>query len=176
MPNDAIAPIDPEELGLIPVPNESSVVKPYCMSHGTVLCKDLRKTRRFYEEFLGLEVARHAEGAMVFRCGLKFHVACVQRGEEIVPSGRHNHWGLDVRSVEEVDRIYKAAVEMTGKYGIRHIEQPRQQRGVYSFFLEDADYNWWEIQFYDGFQNEDLFDFGDRYPMDADLVQGPAVA
>jgi hypothetical protein len=37
---------------------------------------------------------------------------------------------------------------------------------VYSFYLEDLDHNWWEIQYYPGVQNEDLFDFGDRFSMD----------
>lgn len=87
---DGIA-IDPSELGLIPVPNQNLVVKPYCMSHGTLLCRDLKKTRKFYEEFLGLEVVRHSVPSMVFRCGHKFHVACVQMGDKITPSGRHNH-------------------------------------------------------------------------------------
>src|SRR5882672_7764994 len=32
--------------------------------------------------------------------------------------------------------------------------------------MEDLDHNWWEIQYYPGFQNEDLFDFGDRFSMD----------
>lgn len=171
-----IETIDPSELGLIPVPNQNSVVKPYCMSHGTLLCRNLKKTRQFYEEFLGLEVVRHSASSMVFRCGHRFHVACVQVGDKIIPSGRHNHWGLDVRSREEVDRVHRAAVEMKEKYDIRHMELPRPQRGVYSFFMEDADHNWWEIQYFDGFQNEDLFDFGDRYSMDTDPAKAPAAA
>jgi hypothetical protein len=37
---------------------------------------------------------------------------------------------------------------------------------VYSFYLEDLDGNYWEIEHYDGSMHEDAFDFGDRYPMD----------
>ena len=37
-----------------------------------------------------------------------------------------------------------------------------------SFYLEDLDHNWWEIQCYDGFQHDDMFDFGDRFSMDED--------
>jgi hypothetical protein len=40
------------------------------------------------------------------------------------------------------------------------------QHGVYSFYMEDLDHNWWEIQHYPGFANQDLFDFGDRFSMD----------
>jgi hypothetical protein len=37
------------------------------------------------------------------------------------------------------------------------------QHGVYSFYMEDRDHNWWEIQCFDGFQHDDMFDFGDRF-------------
>ena len=41
------------------------------------------------------------------------------------------------------------------------------QHGVYSFYLVDLDHNWWEIQHCEGlFQDDDLFDFGDRFSMD----------
>jgi hypothetical protein len=38
--------------------------------------------------------------------------------------------------------------------------------------MEDLDHNWWEIQYYPGFQNEDLFDFGDRFSMDDGAAVG----
>ena len=43
--------------------------------------------------------------------------------------------------------------------------------GVYSFYIEDVDSNWWEPQFYEaGFQNEDMFDFGDRFTPDGKAI------
>ena len=147
-------------------PNASSVVKPYVMSHGTCEAYDLRPTRKFYEEFLGLECVKHAKPAMVFRCGMKFHVVCVEVGQGIHPCNVLNHWGLDVRSREEVDQAWNAAHQLKQKYGIKQILDVVSQHGVYSFYLEDLDHNWWEIQYYDGFQHDDQFDFGDRFPMD----------
>ena len=49
---------------------------------------------------------------------------------------------------------------------IRQVLPVVMQHGVYSFYMEDLDHNWWEIQHYPGFQNEDLFDFGDRFSME----------
>ena len=54
--------------------NHTSVVRPYVLSHGTLECYNLRDSRTFYEEFLGLECVRHARPAMAVRCGLKFHI------------------------------------------------------------------------------------------------------
>ena len=39
--------------------------------------------------------------------------------------------------------------------------------GVYSFYFEDLDHNWWEIRYYEGgFTHDDYFDFGDRFEME----------
>src|SRR5919197_1537078 len=146
--------------------NQNSVVKPYVLSHGTLECYDLRATRRFYEEFLGLECVRHAKPAMAVRCGLKFHVVCVEVGQALHPVNVLNHWGMDVGSKEEVDKAPENARKYKEKYKIRQVLPGVTQHGVYSFYMEDLDHNWWEIQYYPGFQNEDLFDFGDRFSME----------
>ena len=148
--------------------NKNSVVKPYLLTHGTLECYNLKESRRFYEEFLGLECVRHAKPAMAVRCGMKFHIVCIEAGNALKPCGVFNHWGIDVASREEVDLAYRKAKELQDKYGIRQINEPVAQHGTYSLYLEDLDHNWWEIQCYDGFQHDDMFDFGDRFSMDGD--------
>jgi catechol 2,3-dioxygenase-like lactoylglutathione lyase family enzyme len=152
--------------GVADAKTEASIVKPYVMSHGTMECYSLKQSRKFYEEFLGLECVRHAKPAMVVRCGLKFHVVAVEVGDALHPVNLLNHWGLDVATKDEVDLAYAKALEHQDTYKIRQVLKPVMQHGVYSFYLEDLDHNWWEIQYYPGFQNEDLFDFGDRFSMD----------
>ena len=63
------------------VPQErQSVIKPYCMSHGTLEVYSLKASRRFYEEFLGLECVRHGKPATILfyfaliYSGLKFFI------------------------------------------------------------------------------------------------------
>src|SRR5882762_1591400 len=87
--------------------NKNSVVKPYLLTHGTLECYNLRESRRFYEEFLGLECVRHAKPAMAVRCGMKFHIVCIEAGHALKPCGVFNHWGIDVASREEVDQAYR---------------------------------------------------------------------
>jgi catechol 2,3-dioxygenase-like lactoylglutathione lyase family enzyme len=150
-----------------------SVVKPYVMSHGTLECYSLKASRKFYEEFLGLECVRHAKPAMAVRCGLKFHVICVEVGAAVHPCNVLNHWGVDVGSKEAVDQAHADAIKYKDKYNIRQVLDVVSQHGVYSFYMEDLDHNWWEIQYYSSFQHDDLFDFGDRFSMDdgADLTE-----
>jgi len=56
------------------------------------------------------------------------------------------HWGLDVASEAEVDRAHANAEEHKDEYGIQKIMPPANQHGVYSFFMQDLDNNWWEVQ------------------------------
>jgi predicted lactoylglutathione lyase len=146
--------------------NEGSVVKPYVMSHGTLEVQNLQKSRRFYEQFLGLECVRHVKPGMVVRCGMKFHIVCIEVGNAIRPSSFLTHWGLDLESRAAVDDAYTNAQKLKDEYGIRRITPCVLQHGVYSFYIEDLDHNWWEFQYYDGFQHDDMYDFGDVVPAD----------
>ena len=48
--------------------------RPKILSHGTLECRDMAATRRFYEEFLGLETVRHSKNSFKFRLGEYFAV------------------------------------------------------------------------------------------------------
>lgn len=147
----------------VEVHERNSVVKPYALTHGTMECHNLKETRKFFEEFLGLEVVRHAPPGMVMRLGMKFHVVCIETGDEVRPNTIANHWGLDVATREEVDEAHRKAHELKDMYKIGTILPVQQQHGVYSFYFEDLNGSWWEIEYYDGFLHDDFFDFGDRY-------------
>jgi catechol 2,3-dioxygenase-like lactoylglutathione lyase family enzyme len=155
----------------VEVKNEASLMRPAFLGHGTMECRDFQKSRPFYEDFLGLECVQHGRRSMAVRLGLKFHVICLQVGESARPLGVNNHWGLDMHSRDEVDRAHKTALEAQEKFGILEITDPVDTHGVYSFYVQDLDSNWWEFQFYEaGLQDEDLFDFGDRFKPDGTPV------
>lgn len=142
--------------------NNDSVIKPFVFSHGTCECRNLKESRKFYEEFLGLDCVQIANGGMVFTLGLKFHVVCLELGEHIQGSlTMLNHWGLEVASREEVREAYEKVHELKDKYKIGTIMPIESVGGRYSFYFEDLDSNWWEIQHYKGCMQDDFFDFGD---------------
>src|SRR5438093_12887812 len=98
--------------------------------------------------------------------GLNLHIVADDVGVSVHPVNVLNHLGIDVNSDAEVDDAYQKALKFKDKYKIRQVLKPVRQHGVYSFYMEDLDHNWWEIQHYPGFQNQDLFDFGDRFSME----------
>jgi len=122
------------------------LVRTTLFSHGTMEVRDLARSRRFYEEFLGLECVRHHPSALMVRKNQYFAVVAIQVGDKVHPLHVLNHWGVDVASREEVDRAHTLAQEHKDTYGIRRIMPVTDQHGAYSFYLEDLDGNWWEIQ------------------------------
>ena len=114
------------------------------LSHGTLESRDLEATRKFYEEFLGLEVHRTSPVSLMARLGGQHVYAVVQskRGGEM-PFLNHN--GLDVETREEVDEAYRIACEQAAIWGLQKISKPVVQHGTYSFYFWDADSNCWEI-------------------------------
>ena len=152
--------------GVVEPKERNSIVKPFLMSHGTLECFNLNESRRFYEEFLGLESVRHAPLGMAVRLGLRFHVICLEVGDKLQPVSLGNHWGVDVESKEKVDEAYQNAIKYKERYNIREIGHPTLQHGAYSFYMKDLDHNWWEIQYIPNFLHDDLFDFGDVFGSD----------
>ena len=121
-----------------------SALKLKFLSHGTLESRDLEKTRRFYEECLGLEVVRTSPRSMMIRLGGDNTIAVVEsRTKQAMPMLNHN--GLDVATREEVDECHRLLEAEKETWGIRKITRPADQHGTYSFYFADLDDNWWEI-------------------------------
>jgi catechol-2,3-dioxygenase len=144
---------------------QTSIVKPYKLTHGTLLCRNLSNTRKYYEEYLGLEVVRHAKPAMMVRLHSDMYVVCVCIGERVPQQHVLTHWGLNVQTKQEVDQAYERALALKEVYGIRKIQSVRERHGAYGFYQQDLDYNWWEIQ-YEPRTIQDFFQAGDQFSQD----------
>ncbi len=110
--------------GIADPKNDDAHVKAFVLSHGTMEVYNLKDSRKFYEEFLGLECVRHAKPAIVVRLGLKFHIVAVEVGANVHPMNVLNHWGMDVKTKEEVDDAYEKALKYQDKYKIRQVLKP----------------------------------------------------
>jgi catechol 2,3-dioxygenase-like lactoylglutathione lyase family enzyme len=120
-------------------------VKTRFLSHGTLKITDVAASRRFYEEVLGLEVVQPMKAALYIRLGGDHTYVCVESKPDRPDMPLLYHNGLDVGSDEEVDEAYRAISEVADEYGVKELNKPVRQHGVYSFYLKDLDGNWWEI-------------------------------
>ncbi len=125
-------------------PKPEPVLKLKFLSHGTLEALDLDKTRKFYEEFLGLDVVRTSPISLMIKLGGDNTIAVVKSNRKgVMPVLNHN--GLDVGSREEVDRCYEILMREKDKWGITKTTKPIDQHGTRSFYFLDLDNNWWEI-------------------------------
>ncbi len=115
------------------------------LSHGTLESKDLDRTRRFYTEFLGLEVIRTSPISLLIRLGGTNTIAVVEQKKRNEVMSMLYHNGLDVETQSEVDECHRLVCENAAKWDLKKIGKPALQHGTYSFFFWDLDDNCWEI-------------------------------
>jgi len=114
------------------------------LSHGTLDSRDLDFARKFYEEFLGLEVVQTSKISLLVRLGGN-HCIAVVKSKHVGEMNLLNHNGLDVRTKEDVDEAHRVVMEQAEKWKLTKISKPLLQHGTYSFYFWDADDNCWEI-------------------------------
>ena len=148
-------------------------VRPLKMLAGTMVTTDLDRARYFYEQALGFECVQYAEDRLLIRDRYAkaamnhgsddFFVIDVKQVAEIVtPHHMCNHWGFDVDSISEVDRINAAFKERQEEFGLTKIMPITRAHGAYGFYSIDRDQNWWEVQFPEhGYDNIGMFCRGD---------------
>ena len=105
--------------------------QPIILSHGTLECRNLANSRRFYEEFLGFECVRHSKRSLKIRKGGYWAIVCLERGDHVQPLRIGNHWGLDLDSREAVQRAHALATEHKEKYGIQKITKVTDDTDTY---------------------------------------------
>lgn len=122
------------------------LLKTGALNHGTLHVRDIAKTRRFYEEVLGLDCIQTSPLSLMIRKGTGHVYAVVEQ-----PAGIHppmpmlNHNGFEVNSEEEVQEAHKIITAAKDEYGIQKVLPISHMHGDSSFYFQDQDDNWWEI-------------------------------
>lgn len=119
------------------------------LSHGTVLMDDLDVARRFYEEFLGLEVVKTSKISLAIRLNSDTSVACVALSKIVRRPGREYlrfyNIGLTVGDAADVARARELALQHKESYEMRAVGDMVEEQGRVSFLIEDRDGNFWQI-------------------------------
>ena len=99
---------------------------------GTMVSRDLEAARKLYEEFLGLEAVRDGDDRLYLRDRRAkylmeqgerdFFVIEVNKvGNVEKPQKMLNHWGIAVKSQDEVNRIYELAKAEKDQWWIKKV-------------------------------------------------------
>src|SRR6266850_6869382 len=93
------------------------------LSHGTLESRDLAFSRRFYEEFLGLEIVQTSPISLLVRLGGANTIAVVY-SKNVGEMNLLNHNGLDVRTQEEVDEAHRMVSTEAERWHLKKISKP----------------------------------------------------
>lgn len=121
------------------------------VSYVTLECKNLAATMRFYREFLGIDAERQGPNYFFSRSNGGVNVIVVEVGDRVMEQTVLNHHGITLWTDEAmIDKIHAAAEENKTEFGIRKVLPATHQHGSYSFYMQDLDTNWWEIEVWEG--------------------------
>lgn len=125
--------------------DKQPLLQPKMISHGTLESPDLVRSRRFFEEVLGFEVLQTSPISLMLRKGTNHIYVVVETGKDHQPVPILHHNGFEVEDNDAVERAHAVLTEIKDEYGIGRIQPVTPQRGVYAFYFEDPDGNWWEL-------------------------------
>lgn len=133
------------------------------LSHGTIECNDIAATRRFLNEFLGIDVVRPLPEAQYMWKGGPWSVVCVCVEGEQKDQGPENRFRLAVDSDAEVEKAHKATLAHRDDYAIKKVTDITSEDGVKAFMLQDLNHVWWEIAHVGLDHYDRLFAAGDKH-------------
>jgi hypothetical protein len=110
---------------------------------------DVNESVRFFQQFLGLDAEPQADGHYFFSRGNGgVNVIGIQVAAMEYPQPLLNHHGITLYSGREglIDDLRTSAETSATEYGVMKILPATYQHGSYSFYMQDRDTNWWEIE------------------------------
>jgi catechol 2,3-dioxygenase-like lactoylglutathione lyase family enzyme len=121
------------------------------ISYVTLECRDLQESLRFYRDFLGVDVEQPGERYFFTRGNGGVRAIVVERGDALLDQPVQNHHGITLHAERaKIDELRAAALASQVEFGIRKVHRAVDQHGSYSFYMQDRDTNWWEIEVWEG--------------------------
>lgn len=118
---------------------------PQAFTHGTLQCDDIERSRRFYTEVLGLEIAAGFNNAQYIKhAAAPWYIVVLRRSprQYLAPV---NRFTLKLESAAEVEGAHKRFSAQRDGIGITELHRIESTGGNVNFIFSDPDRNWWEL-------------------------------
>jgi catechol 2,3-dioxygenase-like lactoylglutathione lyase family enzyme len=118
---------------------------PQAFTHGTLQCDDIERSRRFYTEVLGLEIAAGFNNAQYIKhASAPWYIVVLKRSprQYLAPV---NRFTLELGSQTEVEQAHRDFAASRETIGITELGDLDQTNGNVNFIFSDVDKNWWEL-------------------------------
>jgi len=119
---------------------------PQALTHGTLQCDDLEKTRMFLLNVLGLEQAGGFNDRTVYvkHPATPWYIVMLPRKprQYLAPV---NRFTLELATAADVEAAQRDFVAYKASLGLNEIGAVERANGKASFIFSDLDRNWWEV-------------------------------
>ena len=118
---------------------------PQAFTHGTLQCDDVERSRRFYVEVLGLEIAAGFNTAQYIKHpSTPWYIVVLQRSprQYLAPV---NRFTLQMASTAQVEEAHREFAANGRDSGITELGMLESANGTAKFIFSDLDKNWWEL-------------------------------
>jgi catechol 2,3-dioxygenase-like lactoylglutathione lyase family enzyme len=118
---------------------------PQAFTHGTLQCDDIERSRRFYTEVLGLEIAAGFNNAQYIKhAASPWYIVVLKRSprQYLAPV---NRFTLELGSPAEVEQAHREFAMNREAIGITDLGGLESANGATCFIFSDVDKNWWEV-------------------------------
>ena len=118
---------------------------PQAFTHGTLQCDNVERSRRFYVEVLGLEIAAGFNTAQYIKHPASpWYVVVLQRSprQYLAPV---NRFTLQIGSAAEVEQAHCEFATKQNDLGLTEVGKLESANGKTHFIFSDLDRNWWEL-------------------------------
>jgi catechol 2,3-dioxygenase-like lactoylglutathione lyase family enzyme len=129
---------------------DGSMIKPIALSATHMECRDLQESMAVLTDLLAFEkVAEKPGEATLKHPNTHWLLVLHEAGPDAPTKQMHNHWGVRVATMEEVDRAYEYLNAHKAEYKLGHIGKPLWNHGSYSCYFVEPGTNGWEIESYE---------------------------
>lgn len=122
---------------------------PQALTHGTITCLNLDRSRQFYREVLGLDVvspSRSVKPSYIKHPATPWYVVSLERAPELrVPLTPLQRFTIAVESPAALTDAHRRLKDRRQQAGVTELQEIKENGESLSFLLSDPDSNWWEI-------------------------------
>jgi catechol 2,3-dioxygenase-like lactoylglutathione lyase family enzyme len=118
---------------------------PQAFTHGTLQCDNVERSRRFYVEVLGLEIAAGFNMAQYIKHPASpWYIVVLQRSprQYLAPV---NRFTLQMASTSDVEQAHREFAANGKGLGVADLGRLGSTDGGANFIFSDVDKNWWEL-------------------------------
>ena len=133
------------------------MVHPLALSATHMECRNLQDSMTVMTELLAFQPVSEKKPAetMLKHPNSPWVLVLHEAGPDAPAKPMHNHWGVRVRTTDEVDNAYEYLTAHKQQYKLGAIGKPTWSHGSYSCYFVEPGTNGWEIECYEDFARKE---------------------